>query len=93
MEGAVDNATRSALQKMGTAWGGDTYILKKILHDWNDDRARDVLATCRRAMAGSARLLIIEHLVCAPNQFCQDQVSDIQMMVQRRQEPDGRGAP
>lgn len=61
--------------------GGDVYILKNILHDWSDDRARDILATCRRAMAGSATLLIIEYVVCDSNPLCQGQLADIQMMV------------
>jgi hypothetical protein len=60
---------------------GDLYILKHILHDWNDDRARDILATCHRAMRENATLLIIEHLVCPPNQSCHAKIGDIQMMV------------
>ena len=61
--------------------GGDLYILKQILHDWNDDRSRDILATCHRAMAENTRLLIIEHLVCPPNHSCRGKAEDIQMMV------------
>ena len=31
--------------------GGDAYILRNIIHDWDDDQAVAILTTCRRAMA------------------------------------------
>lgn len=61
--------------------GGDLYILKNILHDWSNDRAREILASCGRAMRPGATLLVIEHLVCGPNQPCPGKIGDIQMMV------------
>ncbi|MGE0118820.1 MAG: methyltransferase [Dongiaceae bacterium] len=39
---------------------GDAYLLKHVLHDWDDARATDILRTCRRAMRADARLLTIE---------------------------------
>jgi len=45
---------------------GDLYLLKWILHDWDDDRARQILAACRRAAAPGARLVIVEFLVPEP---------------------------
>jgi hypothetical protein len=61
--------------------GGDLYILKNILHDWADVDATRILAVCRLAMAPQARLLVIEHVVCAPNERCAGKVGDVQMMV------------
>lgn len=43
--------------------GGDAYILRNIIHDWQDDQAVAILATCRRAMAADARLLLVEREV------------------------------
>jgi hypothetical protein len=40
--------------------GGDVYLLKQILHDWNDEQALTILRTCRKAMSETSRLLIIE---------------------------------
>jgi hypothetical protein len=57
------------------------YLLKNILHDWADAEAAQILIACRVAMAPHARLLIIEHLICAPNERCAGTVGDIQMMV------------
>ena len=30
---------------------GDVYLLKQILHDWNDDQCRAILANCARRLA------------------------------------------
>ena len=43
--------------------GADVYVLKTVIHDWPDDRALDILRTCRSAMTPGARLLIIERLM------------------------------
>ena len=40
--------------------GGDAYILRNIIHDWQDDQAVAILTTCCRAMAAGARLLLVE---------------------------------
>jgi hypothetical protein len=61
--------------------GGDVYILKNILHDWEDSRARQILARCREAMTAEARLLIIENLVYGPNEPCKGKSGDIHMML------------
>lgn len=61
--------------------GGDLYILKYILHDWDDDRANKILATCREAMSGKGRLLVVEEIICGRNQRCYAKEGDITMMV------------
>ena len=43
--------------------GGDAYILRNIIHDWEDDQAVAILATCRRAMADNAHLILVERYV------------------------------
>jgi hypothetical protein len=40
--------------------GGDVYVLKSILHDWDDERSVAILRTCLAAMDQAARLVIIE---------------------------------
>jgi len=42
--------------------GGDAYVLKSIIHDWDDERSIAILANCRVAMSPSARLLLIERV-------------------------------
>jgi hypothetical protein len=43
--------------------GGNAYILRNIIHDWEDDRAVAIFATCRRAMTNDARLILVERYV------------------------------
>jgi orsellinic acid C2-O-methyltransferase len=45
----------------------DAYLLKSVLHDWNDADAVAILQTCRRAMGSHARLLVIERI--APERY------------------------
>jgi hypothetical protein len=40
--------------------GGDVYLLKSVLHDWDDERCRTILTQCRAAMDPRARLVIVE---------------------------------
>jgi len=40
--------------------GGDAYLMKHVIHDWDDARALEILASCRRAMTPHAKLLIVE---------------------------------
>jgi hypothetical protein len=40
--------------------GADVYLLKSVLHDWDDERAAAILATVRAAMAPHSRLLVVE---------------------------------
>ncbi|MCO1657338.1 acetylserotonin O-methyltransferase [Pseudonocardia humida] len=43
--------------------GSDAYLLKNVLHDWDDERSASILAACRAAMSASSRLLVIERLM------------------------------
>jgi SAM-dependent methyltransferase len=43
--------------------GADAYVLKSVIHDWNDERSRQILASCRRAMGVDARLLLVEQVL------------------------------
>jgi SAM-dependent methyltransferase len=40
--------------------GGDAYLLKHVIHDWDDDRAVRILQNCHRAMRAEGKLLLIE---------------------------------
>jgi hypothetical protein len=43
--------------------GGDAYILRQILHDWDDVRATEILNNCHRAMQGPGKVLVIERTI------------------------------
>jgi hypothetical protein len=46
--------------------GADAYFLKQILHDWNDEDCLKILGSCRRAIAPSGKLFIIEYIPPKP---------------------------
>jgi O-methyltransferase len=61
--------------------GADVYMMKWILHDWDDEACLKLLSTCRRAMAPHSRLLVAE-LVLEPNLNNELAYSfDLQMLV------------
>jgi O-methyltransferase domain len=47
---------------------GDVYVMKAILHDWDDRASINILRTCRRAMSLTATLVVIERVVGPPNE-------------------------
>jgi hypothetical protein len=64
------------------AVGADLYVLKNILHDWDDPTSARILGGVRRAMAPGARLVVIEQIQerNEPHPFAS--LSDIQMLTQ-----------
>jgi hypothetical protein len=62
--------------------GGDAYVLKAVIHDWDDEQAVAILQTCRRAMTSPARLLLIEWDLGGANERLVAKLSDLNMMVE-----------
>lgn len=60
--------------------GCDAYILKNILHDWDDARSLAILKNCRAAMEPGTRVLVIEAIVEEDTEEL-TVLSDLQMMV------------
>ena len=46
--------------------GGDLYLMKKVIHDWDDARAHAILANCRAVMSGNSRLVLSKVLTWLP---------------------------
>ena len=61
--------------------GGDAYMMKHILHDWDDERALRILRNCRRVMALGGRLLAIEVVVGSTNAGTFGAFLDLEMLV------------
>jgi len=61
--------------------GGETYILKRILDDWPDEKVLQILQNCRKAMPSDCRLLIIEPLMGPPNEPCPGHLADMNFLV------------
>jgi hypothetical protein len=61
--------------------GGDAYLLKWILHDWDDTACIGILRSCRKAMKPNCRLFVVEHIVGPPNMGREGKYMDLSMMV------------
>lgn len=69
----------------GVPSGRDVYVLKYIVHDWDDDKAAAILTVCHRAMKDGAKLLLVERILPRRAEdnpsHRQTYLADIQMMV------------
>ncbi len=43
--------------------GSDLYLLKSVIHDWDDEKSGVILRNCRAAMGASGALLVLEPVV------------------------------
>ena len=43
--------------------GADMYILKQIIHDWEDPECLQILSNCRKAMNADGRVLVIDEII------------------------------
>jgi len=61
--------------------GADTYIMKYIIHDWDDQDALRILRTCRNAIRPNGKLLLIESVLKQANQPDPGRGLDLTMLV------------
>lgn len=61
--------------------GGDVYLLKHILHDWNDSECETILRTIHRAAAPGSKLVLVEMLLPDEPQPSPVTLMDMNMMV------------
>ena len=61
--------------------GADAYVLKWIIHDWEDEESVAILRTCRAAMGTDAVVLLIERDLGQPNEDPVAKLADLNMLV------------
>ena len=61
--------------------GADLYLLKWIIHDWEDDDAVKILSNCARAMDPAGRVVLAEIVIGAANSGDDGPLLDVHMMV------------
>jgi hypothetical protein len=61
--------------------GGDAYALKRVIHDWDDDRALQILRNCHRVMRASGRLLVIDCVIRPGDEPDSAKLLDLEMLV------------
>jgi hypothetical protein len=61
--------------------GGDAYIMKYILHDWNDEQSVNILRNCRASMNAKGRVLVVDNVIPPGNDPSWGKLLDIQMLI------------
>ena len=76
----------------GVPAGADAYIMKHIIHDWDDERAATILSNCRRVMKPGGKLLVVDRVIGPPNAPDPKKFFDVAMMLmpggRERSEPE-----
>jgi hypothetical protein len=92
VKGAPSLLERSGVADRCEVIGGDffsavpadheTYLLSRVIHDWDDERSIAILRCCHQAMQPGGKVLLVERVIVAGNS---PQVlvleSDVQMLV------------
>ncbi len=61
--------------------GGEAYVMKHIIHDWDDDRATQILRNCHRAMEPGGKVLIVDAVIPPGNREHFGKLLDLEMLV------------
>jgi hypothetical protein len=61
--------------------GADAYVLKAILHDWDDAQSTAILRNIRLAVPPEGSLLVVERVVGPPNEDLEAKLSDLHMLL------------
>ena len=65
----------------GVPENADGYIMKHIIHDWDDERALQILRNIRNVMKRNGRVLLVEAVITPGNQQDFGKLLDIEMLV------------
>ena len=61
--------------------GGDAYMMKRTLHDWDDEQCTKILANCSAAMNEKGRVLVVDAVIPPGNGPDRGKLLDMQMLV------------
>lgn len=61
--------------------GADAYLMRHIIHDWNDEQSLQILRNIRRAIGSAGRLLIVENVIPPGNDPGFAKLLDLNMLV------------
>lgn len=61
--------------------GADAYLMRHIIHDWDDQKATTILRNVHQALDQSGRLLVIEGVIPPGNDFSFGKLLDLTMLT------------
>ena len=61
--------------------GADAYVLRHIIHDWDEEKCLTILRNCHRAMSPASKLLVIESVIPPGNEPFHGKFLDLVMLL------------
>jgi SAM-dependent methyltransferase len=61
--------------------GADAYLMRHIIHDWNDEQSIQILRNCRKATGSGGRLFLVETIVPEGNDPAPGKEMDMGMLL------------
>jgi hypothetical protein len=61
--------------------GADAYLMRHIIHDWNDEQATTILRNVHQALGDDGRLLVVEGVIPPGNDPCFGKMLDLTMLT------------
>jgi hypothetical protein len=60
--------------------GGNTYLLSRVIHDWDDEQATAILKIVRQAIAADGKLVLLETMLRPAGKTVYPELSDLNML-------------
>ncbi|WP_437224476.1 methyltransferase [Planctomicrobium sp. SH661] len=61
--------------------GADAYIMRHIIHDWDEEKCLAILRNCHRAMSADSKLLVVESVIPPGNDPFPGKLLDLVMLI------------
>ena len=61
--------------------GGDVYIIKNLIHDYDDERAVKLLKNCHDAIADNGKILAVEMIIPPGNEPSLGKILDVEALI------------
>ena len=61
--------------------GADAYVLRHIIHDWEEEKSLAILRNCHRALSPQGKLLVIESVIPPGNEPFGGKFLDLVMLL------------
>jgi SAM-dependent methyltransferase len=101
-EALKDSAIRPRIELVASDFfehvpaGADVYVLKHVLHNWDDERALTLLQNCAQGVATNGKLVIVEGFLLPEGMRDATRLLDLEMFVlcgagRERRKPEFRG--
>ncbi len=65
----------------GVPAGADAYIMKHIIHDWDDERCVRILGHCAAAVASGGRVLVVDQAITDRPESAFSKIMDLEMLA------------